>query len=85
MCCCRLPCPGQPALNLAACASSATLQFWPPPPTQAYGAGITTEALLHGEVPLPECCGTLAQRLTEAEGRVVASAFEPSNRSEAYW
>jgi lipid-binding SYLF domain-containing protein len=53
--------------------------------TKAYGAGITTEALLHGDVPLPECCGALARRLTEAEGRVVASAFEPSTRSESYW
>ncbi|KAI7845421.1 hypothetical protein COHA_000974 [Chlorella ohadii] len=53
--------------------------------SKAYGADISTEALLHGEVPLPECCAALARQLTEAEGRVVASAFEPSNRSGAYW
>lgn len=56
-------------------------QYFP----QAYGAGVTAEALLHGEVPLPECCAGLAKRLTDAEGRAVASAFEPSTRSEAYW
>ncbi len=56
-----------------------------PTRVQAYGADISTEALLHGEVPLPECCAALARQLTEAEGRVVASAFEPSNRSGAYW
>ena len=53
--------------------------------SRAYGAGITAEALLRGDVSLPAACEALASRLAEAEGRAAAAAFEPSTRSQDYW
>ena len=53
---------------------------------QAYGGAATPAQVLRGGVPMPLVAAPLARRLCEAEGRIIAAAFEPSHAgSEPAW